>query len=156
MVYNGNPIKMDDLGVPLFSETSNWTRRKYRSTWGHQLGAGKLAVFASLWTSSCSASTPKFLPNRQWRPSLHSSCTKQNMQEMLNHLTWQILQSEINCKFYHLYIKLYLIYSKETNWQLSVETRKLNLYTVSLSTPWHDHAIHIELQYFTNLRTCLK
>ena len=23
MVYNGNPIKMDDLGVPLFSETSN-------------------------------------------------------------------------------------------------------------------------------------
>ena len=22
MVYNGNPIKMDDLGVPLFSETS--------------------------------------------------------------------------------------------------------------------------------------
>ena len=24
MVYNGNPIKMDDLGVPLFSETSKW------------------------------------------------------------------------------------------------------------------------------------
>ena len=22
MVYNGNPIKMDDLGVPLFSEAS--------------------------------------------------------------------------------------------------------------------------------------
>ena len=22
MVYNGNPIKLDDLGVPLFSETS--------------------------------------------------------------------------------------------------------------------------------------
>ena len=22
IVYNGNPIKMDDLGVPLFSETS--------------------------------------------------------------------------------------------------------------------------------------
>ena len=25
MVYNGNPIKNDDLGVPLFSETSKWT-----------------------------------------------------------------------------------------------------------------------------------
>ena len=24
MVYNENPIKMDDLGVPLFSETSRW------------------------------------------------------------------------------------------------------------------------------------
>ena len=24
MVYNGNPIKMDDFGVPLFSETSIW------------------------------------------------------------------------------------------------------------------------------------
>ena len=24
MVYNGNPIKMDDLGVPLFSETAIW------------------------------------------------------------------------------------------------------------------------------------
>ena len=29
MVYNGNPIKMDDLGVPLFSETSiRWTSLK--------------------------------------------------------------------------------------------------------------------------------
>ena len=24
MVYNGNPIKIDDLGVPLFSETPIW------------------------------------------------------------------------------------------------------------------------------------
>ena len=32
MVYNGNPIKMDDLGVPLFSETSIYIPKKE----GHQ------------------------------------------------------------------------------------------------------------------------
>ena len=31
MVYNGTPFKMDDLGVPLFSETSIYG-------WGYQTG----------------------------------------------------------------------------------------------------------------------
>ena len=31
-----NPIKMDDLGVPLFSETSNVGRRRFFVRWGFQ------------------------------------------------------------------------------------------------------------------------
>ena len=37
MVYNGKPIKMDDLGVPLFSETPSW-----QSDLNVRLGPAKL------------------------------------------------------------------------------------------------------------------
>ena len=33
MVYNGNPYKMDDLGVPLFSETPKYTIRGSYAIW---------------------------------------------------------------------------------------------------------------------------
>ena len=32
MVYNGTPIKMDDLGVPLFLETPMYLAKLYRFT----------------------------------------------------------------------------------------------------------------------------
>ena len=38
MVYNGNPIKMDDLGVPLFLETPIWKKLQIyfrEKTMGH-------------------------------------------------------------------------------------------------------------------------
>jgi len=53
MVYNGKPIKMDDLGVPLFSETSInlWGNHQLRKLQAHQLCPYVLP--SALYTSSC-------------------------------------------------------------------------------------------------------
>ena len=79
MVYNGNPIKMDDLGVPLFSETSIyvqgfeiwlanivWTHSfHFEITWNH------IADQKPHCSSSMFFMSPTAIPNRMPPPKQH-------------------------------------------------------------------------------------